>query len=390
MQHRKGHQYMLVLIIGDLTDEVLQLNEVLNDYVTEYVHHVSRLEKVLSQVKTPFIQEMDIIIIEVEKETKFDKIFYKKVQYLTKSVNAPVLLFIDTNALNHETIAKMMDAGIFDMIPKPVDNNQIIMRMNAAARYQTEKKLQLRSEMNLQMELNFAKKLQKQALSAPLHTKRIDIDGLNYTSEALGGDMYNWYKINEHLYAVILYDVMGHGFASALVAMSMRSLLKGIITRLIDPVGVITELNHRLYELFSNEEESNNILMTAIYVLIDLKNGVIHYVNAASPEGFLLGKYGETVLLHANAPILGFIPNIHVEKKTIRVNGWNRIILYSDGLHAINDHRQIESQIFQPYVSFKNHTALEGFAKKYKLFQKHFPDDISIVSITFDLKGRSV
>ena len=36
--------------------------------------------------------------------------------------------------------------------------------------------------------------------------------------------------------------------------MSIRSLLKGMITKLIDPVAVIQELNRQIYELFSDED----------------------------------------------------------------------------------------------------------------------------------------
>ncbi len=56
-------------------------------------------------------------------------------------------------------------------------------------------------------------------------------------------------------------------------------------------------------------------LMTAIYILIDTKNGTLHYVNAAHPSGFLYGKYGETVFLPANTPILGLFPTIQINKK---------------------------------------------------------------------------
>ncbi len=66
--------------------------------------------------------------------------------------------------------------------------------------------------------------------------------------------MYSWFKINDDLTAVLLYDAMGHGIAASLVTMSIKSLLRGIITRLIDPVAVIHELNHQIYELFSDED----------------------------------------------------------------------------------------------------------------------------------------
>lgn len=103
----------------------------------------------------------------------------------------------------------------------------------------------------IQKDLIVAKKsFKKNALSPPLNLEYIQIDGLYVTSNTLGGDMYCWFKINEHLTAILLYDAMGHGIAASLVTMSVRSLLKGMITNLIDPVTVIRELNRQIYELF--------------------------------------------------------------------------------------------------------------------------------------------
>lgn len=101
--------------------------------------------------------------------------------------------------------------------------------------------------------------------------------------------MYCWFKINDHLTAVLLYDAMGHGIAASLVTMSIRSLLKGIITKLIDPVMVIRELNRQIYELFS-DEDMDRFLMTAIYILIDTKNGTLHYVNVKPSFWFFIWK----------------------------------------------------------------------------------------------------
>ena len=62
---------------------------------------------------------------------------------------------------------------------------------------------------------------------------------------------------------------------------SIQSLLKGIITRLIDPVSVIKELNRHVFQLFHNEMEMDRYLLAAVYVLIDTKKGTIQYVNTA-------------------------------------------------------------------------------------------------------------
>ena len=157
-----------------------------------------------------------------------------------------------------------------------------------------------------------------------------------------------------------------------------------MITRLIDPVFVINELNRHIYDLFA-DEDLERFLVTAIYILIDTKNNTLHYVNASHPSGILFGKYGETVMLPANSPILGLFPTIQVNKKTIKLTGWNRIILYTDGLLTINEHQTVDVNQFHPYADYNNAHALQKFAEKNKLVENFYDDDITVVSITLTL-----
>lgn len=41
-------------------------------------------------------------------------------------------------------------------------------------------------------------------------------------------------------------DFMGHGVSAALINMSIRSLLRGLITRAIDPILVAKQLNEHM------------------------------------------------------------------------------------------------------------------------------------------------
>ena len=151
------------------------------------------------------------------------------------------------------TIDRVFEAGIFDFILKPFDFTHFKTRIQVALKYQKEATLRKQQESMIQ-KIYSLQKFQKNALSPPLNLEQIQIDGLYVTSNTLGGDMYCWFKINDHLTAILLYDAMGHGIAASLVTMSIRSLLKGMITKLIDPVAVIQELNRQIYELFSDED----------------------------------------------------------------------------------------------------------------------------------------
>ena len=216
--------------------------------------------------------EIDLIIVDVILTNKNSLQTFRNIELLNGWIHAPILLSTSFDKIHK--IEKAFDAGIFDFIPKPFNFTHFKARVHAAFTYREETKWRKNRESNLQKDLSIAKRVQKSALTPSLHLEHIQFDGLYITSHTLGGDMYCWFKINEDLTAVMLYDVMGHGVAASLVTMSIRSLLRGMITRLVDPVFVINELNRHIYELFVDDKDLDSFLVTAIYILIDTKNGL--------------------------------------------------------------------------------------------------------------------
>ena len=171
---------------------------------------------------------------------------------------------------------------------------------------------------------------------------------------------------------------MGHGVASALVSMSIRSILREMMAQSSDPVQVIQELNRHIYELFA-VEELDSFLVTAIYVQVDYKKRTIEYVNAAHPAGYLLSEH-HTVALTANTPILGLIPSIQVQKQTIPLNERMRLVLYTDGLQQAQD--LIDGTCFQGYMEYDNDKSLQQFVPDFQLDTKTVSDDISLMFLT--------
>lgn len=371
---------MSVLVIGQSKDDVTQLCSYFNDTNIKDIYKFETVKATISGTSDFIKEKIDLIVFDVVFTHENHEEIYQKIEVLHAWSPVPILL---SSNYDRATIEKAFEAGIFDFMLKPLDFSYFNARVHIALKYRKEIKLRQHQQSSLQKDLAIAKKVQKSLLPPPLHLKHIQFDGVHANACTLGGDMYCWFKINNDLTAVILYDVMGHGVAASLVTMSIRSLLKGMITKLIDPVAVITELNRHIYELFE-DENMDRFLVTAIYMLIDTKNKTLHYVNASHPPGYLFGKYGETVLLPSNTPILGFFPTIHVKKKTLTVTGWNRIILYTDGLLNLNENQTIDNQ-FLSYVDLDNAYALQKFSENNSLSENCYSDDITIVSITTTL-----
>lgn len=377
-----GLKNMSVLIIGNVSNDVLRTKKYFNRIGITNVHSFSTVQAVMDYTSDTIKEDIDLIIFDAKLTLGNCEEICQQIGLLNSWIQVPILL-----ATSYEKtiiIDRVFEAGIFDFILKPFDFTHFKARTHVALKYREETKLRKRQESSRLKDLAIAKKVQKNALTPPLRLKHVEFDGVYVTSNTLGGDMYCWFKINDDLTAVLLYDVMGHGIAASLITMSIRSLLRGLITRLIDPVRVVAELNRRIYELFS-DEDMDRFLVTAIYILIDTKNGTLHYVNASHPPGLLFGKYGETVSLHANTPILGLFPTIQIRKKTIQLTGWHRMILYTDGLLTLNENQTIDTNYFYSYASQDNAYALQKFSQKYDLFENSYTDDITVVSITITL-----
>ena len=192
----------------------------------------------------------------------------------------------------------------------------------------------IHEEQKLHDDLLLAREVQKGLLTQPVKEENIHIEGVYLPSIMLGGDMYAWYKIDEHRYGIFLMDVMGHGVASALVCMSLHSLLKGIINRLIVPEQVMQELNHHVISLYRENDSLSrkNYYLTGIYVVVDTKRKKITYASAGHPPGFFIDDKGIVTELDSGCIPLGILSEIEVETGVLTYTNKSKIILYTDGL----------------------------------------------------------
>jgi len=240
-------------------------------------------------------------------------------------------------------LAEALDIGGVDYITKPLNKVELLARIRVALRLKAELDWHTQHEKKIQYELDLATHVQRSLLSTPLHAKNIQIDVSYLPSFNLAGDMYYWHKINDHRYAVILLDMMGHGISASLVCMFISSVLRESIKQLVDPELVITELN-RYMSLLKNEKQDLSYYFTAIYLVVDTENKTIEYANAGHPPGFVLIDEEKIVPLDQGGCAVGFFDEIPVQKSIIPFKKDAQIVLYTDGVLEAMGPCEIESE----------------------------------------------
>ncbi|MGE8004695.1 SpoIIE family protein phosphatase [Lysinibacillus sp. NPDC093216] len=280
------------------------------------------------------------------------------------------------------TLAEALDIGGVDYITKPINKTELLARIRVALRLKAELDWHTQQEKKIQYELDLATHVQRSLLSAPLNEATIQIEVSYLPSSNLAGDMYYWHKINDHRYAIILLDMMGHGIPAALVCMFISSVLREAVKQLEDPELVIKELNHYM-TLLRNGKEDNLFYFTAIYLVIDTEQKTIEYVNAGHPSGYALVDEKTLVHLNQGSCAVGFFDEINVQKQCIQYNEEVQIILYTDGvLEAMGPCEMESEKHLQTLISTKwdnSRRLIDHLLPMEK--QGNQPDDMCVLMI---------
>jgi sigma-B regulation protein RsbU (phosphoserine phosphatase) len=227
-------------------------------------------------------------------------------------------------------LAEALDAGAIDYVTKPINKIELLARIRVALRLKEEKDWHKERDRRLREELQLAREVQTAVLPHPIEDG-ISVGAIYSPSDELAGDLYAWSKIDDHRYGIAVVDAMGHGISSSLVCMFIASILKDAMQNLIDPIRVVKELNKRALQL-EFADQLIQYYYTAIYLVVDVKQGYMEYVNAGHPPGLLLRSDGRTERLGGGSAAIGLFDRIDVEKYTVQIGSGDRIILVTDGL----------------------------------------------------------
>lgn len=187
----------------------------------------------------------------------------------------------------------------------------------------------------LSKELEVAARIQKQILPSVLPViPGLDLAAMVIPATEIGGDCYDFIKVDPDTNIFYISDVTGHGIPSGIVV----SIANAIIYSYAGSSSlsqILVSANKVL-----KEKTAQNMFMTLL--MLQYKKGVLSYVSAGHPEMLHYVAQGKKVVAEKGGGIaLGMVPDIShmVAESSVSFAKGDCIILYSDGVpEAANMH----------------------------------------------------
>ncbi len=241
-------------------------------------------------------------------------------------------------------------------------------------------------------ELEIAKQIQQSLLpKESLSLKNVIIAGSCLPASHIGGDYFDYFYTGDTI-DVVIADVSGHSVGAALIMAETRSTLRAETSRhsrlktsnANGAAEILKSLNELLYDDLNRAE----MFITMFYIKYHKLTGKLNYANAGHNRALLL-RHNENscTQLDTEGLILGVMPKIAFEEKTINMDKEDMLMLYTDGITEAQN-RQGEffgtTRLCTLFASYKHQspqTIIDNILEEVESFcqTSSYIDDISMV-----------
>ena len=212
------------------------------------------------------------------------------------------------------------------------------METDIAEYYENMLKVTLEKE-HLNSEMEIAERIQKGTLPSdfppfPDLTDVIDIYALMDPAKEVGGDFYDFFKIDEDHLAVLIADVSGKGIPGALFMMVSKMMIFNNAKMIgNDPAAILKAVNDSIME--NNKAE---MFVTVWLGILELSTGHMVCANAGHEYPYIQRAGGQFELVKdKHGFVIGGMNNIKYKNYDIDLNAGDCVYVYTDGAPEANN-----------------------------------------------------
>ena len=286
-----------------------------------------------------------------------------------------------STALNRESDSLAMTALAFQKMSDRVQDQNYRLREALAAK---------NAFIALQKELDIAARVQLSLLPAGMPPSRVlEMNGIMKPAKEVGGDFYDFFRIDRHQIGIIVADVSGKGVPAALFMVMARTLMRAAAQHMGAPGRVLSSVNDLLEQ--NNAEE---LFVTVFYGVLDERTGHFTYANGGHNPPILVDGRGPRPLETTGGIALGMFDSLDYEDTRVVLEPGARMILFSDGVteafdahsEAYGDERLLEAARGLPRQQTPEQDVSDIVAS-VEAFAGNAPQFDDITCVVFRFKG---
>ncbi|MFC1737930.1 PP2C family protein-serine/threonine phosphatase [Planctomycetota bacterium] len=145
----------------------------------------------------------------------------------------------------------------------------------------------------------------------------------------VGGDFYDFFKIDQECIAVAIADVIGKGVPAAIMMSMFRGAVRAYADSKLNRAGV-AEMIDKLNKMACSQCDDSEFI-TLFYAVIDAKQPSITYCNCGHEPTMLL-RNGQIAELKTGGIVLGVGREAEYEIETRKLQDGDFLLFYTDGL----------------------------------------------------------
>ena len=240
-----------------------------------------------------------------------------------------------------KNIREAMNNGAFDFATKPIDMDDLSLTIEKAIdqiNYVHETQKEHAQLESLKNDLTTARDIQQYILPGvfppfPEECDKMDLYATMVAAKDIGGDFYDFFRIDDDHIALVIADVCGKGIPAALFMAVCRTIIRSRGIQGGGASACLTESN-RLLAAYSID----SMFVTVFYAIYNTKTGQVTYSNAGHNPPHILRHDGTvSELPMSKNTILGVFEELEYQEDTLQLEPGDTLVMFTDGVTEATD-----------------------------------------------------
>ena len=238
-------------------------------------------------------------------------------------------------------IRQAMNNGAFDFATKPIDLDDLSVTIEKAIeqiRYIKTMQQEHTQLESIKGDLAVAREIQQAILPRifppfPENAHQLDIAASMNAAKDVGGDFYDFFRIDDDHIGFVIADVSGKGVPAAIFMAVSRTLIRATGIRGAGVAECMTYSNNLL-----SKESVNSMFVTVFYGIYNIQTGEVTYANAGHNPPYLMKANGTIEQLPLSKDIVaGAVEEYQYTDEKLQLEHGDTLLLYTDGVTEATD-----------------------------------------------------